>query len=1275
MFHAYPKRGALLASVVAVLALFATLFVAAPANAAGTGTVSGDVFLGQGFAVSAKAGEVVVTLAKVNGATLEPVVGVSATTNAGGGFTIGGLEEGQYAITFTYTGTGPYMVPWTPRERAQTGIFYWGSIPKLNLLGGRVSVDAANNYARAGEVRVTATSSESTFSTVTDADGRYNFGRVLPDNVGYQISFEYLGAGNYYPVWYYNQDAVGTPTSSGLQGWYGPDSPNVNVVIGGLGSRISGTLSASNGGPASAVTVNLYTDSYFNSTQYTFVRSTVTDSNGYYSFRGLPYWVNGLTVLWGQDPDDGIAAGAAPNGNVFTDGAKYDARSIPVISDVNGTVFQEALITTTLSATVEFTADLSDTGWGEVGVLVEWWNPSTSAWEGPYLFDTLYTSHPTTSVNELPPGRFRVTMQYSGEVPVSNPTGPSYELTLTEGQHVTLPFKLTTAGGTFVPQALVAPSVSGATTVGSVWTANPGTWTTGTSTSVFWLRCSQPQASTFTTVPSGCIAIPGATSTTYTATAADAGKYLTVQVAGSSQGIFTLAGAISTTPIQSALPVMTVAPSVSGAAPVGSTWTAQTGTWTAPTTPTFAIYWLRCSQAISATFTSVPAGCAAIPGATGSTYVSTAADVGKYLSVQVAANGGGGFTLAGALTAAATTAIIPVNTVAPSVSGAATAGSTWTANTGTWTGSPTFAIYWLRCSTPITSGFTTVPAGCSAITGATGPTYTSTGADAGKYLTVQVAGNGSGGFALAGALNSTAIQSTVPVNTVAPTVSGSSTVGSTWTANTGTWTGSPTFAIYWLRCSAPITSGFTTVPAGCSAIVGATGATYTSTAADGGKYLTVQVAGNGSGGFALAGALNSTVVQSTTPTNTVAPSVSGASSVGSTWTANTGTWTGSPTFAIYWLRCSVPITSGFTTVPAGCSAIPGATGATYTSTPADGGKYLTVQVAGNGASGFALAGALNSTAIVSTVPTNTVAPSVSGASAVGSTWTANTGTWTGSPTFAIYWLRCSAPITSGFTTVPAGCSAIPGATGPSYTATTADGGKYLTVQVAGNGASGFALAGALNSTAIVSTAPTNTVPPTVAGVGAIGSTWTATTGTWTGSPTIAVYWLRCSSPVTSTFTTVPSGCAVIPGATSTSYATTAADSGKYLTVQVAGNGSTGFALSGAISTAPMDSLTAAPTNTAAPTVSGASAVGSVWTATTGTWTGSPTIATYWLRCSAPITSGFTTVPAGCSAIPGATGTTYTSTAADIGKYLTVQVAGNGSAGFALAGALNSTATG
>jgi hypothetical protein len=181
--------------------------------------------------------------------------------------------------------------------------------------------------------------------------------------------------------------------------------------------------------------------------------------------------------------------------------------------------------------------------------------------------------------------------------------------------------------------------------------------------------------------------------------------------------------------------------------------------------------------------------------------------------------------------------------VKPTVSGNATVGSTWTLNTGTWSGSPTKIVQaWLRCTAPVTANVVAVPPGCVA-TGARGTTYVSTSYDAGKYITAQVAAINAAGTTNVVALTTVATTGPMaPAATVAPTVTGNAAIGSTWTLNTGTWSGSPTKIIQaWLRCTAPVTTNVVAVPAGCVA-TGAKGTTYISTSSDAGKYITAQVA-------------------------------------------------------------------------------------------------------------------------------------------------------------------------------------------------------------------------------------------------------------------------------------------------------------------------------------------------------------------------------------------------------------------------------------------------
>jgi hypothetical protein len=77
----------------------------------------------------------------------------------------------------------------------------------------------------------------------------------------------------------------------------------------------------------------------------------------------------------------------------------------------------------------------------------------------------------------------------------------------------------------------------------------------------------------------------------------------------------------------------------------------------------------------------------------------------------------------------------------------------------------------------------------------------------------------------------------------------------------------------------------------------------------------------------------------------------------------------------------------------------------------------------------------------------------------------------------------------------------------------------------------------------------------------------------------------------------------------------------------------------------------APTNGAAPYISGQPATNSPAYADPGSWSGTPTYAYQWNRCGS---NG-----ADCSAIPGATQATYTPGASDVGATLTVTVAAGG----------------
>jgi hypothetical protein len=82
-------------------------------------------------------------------------------------------------------------------------------------------------------------------------------------------------------------------------------------------------------------------------------------------------------------------------------------------------------------------------------------------------------------------------------------------------------------------------------------------------------------------------------------------------------------------------PRNTALPTIGGTLRVGRTVTATTGTWTGSQPMSFAYQWLRCSNPSLSS-------CAAIAGATSSSYVLTAADDRKRIRVAVTATNAGG---------------------------------------------------------------------------------------------------------------------------------------------------------------------------------------------------------------------------------------------------------------------------------------------------------------------------------------------------------------------------------------------------------------------------------------------------------------------------------------------------------------------------------------------------------------------------------------------------------------------------------------------------------
>jgi serine protease len=149
-----------------------------------------------------------------------------------------------------------------------------------------------------------------------------------------------------------------------------------------------------------------------------------------------------------------------------------------------------------------------------------------------------------------------------------------------------------------------------------------------------------------------------------------------------------------------------------------------------------------------------------------------------------------------------------------------------------------------------------------------------------------------------------------------PSITGTPTIDRVLTGDTGTWSAAATLTLRWLRDNQPI--------------VGATAATYRTTASDVGHDLAFEVTAAGSG--------HTTATVTSAPLRIkhgalrarTSPSVSGTRKAGHRLTGKTGTWTPAASLARQWVRDGLPIA--------------GATGSTYRVTKADRGHRVQLQV-------------------------------------------------------------------------------------------------------------------------------------------------------------------------------------------------------------------------------------------------------------------------------------------------------------------------------------------
>jgi hypothetical protein len=688
--------------------------------------------------------------------------------------------------------------------------------------------------------------------------------------------------------------------------------------------------------------------------------------------------------------------------------------------------------------------------------------------------------------------------------------GDSFEVSVTasnaEGSaSATSPETSITGGGVQPPVDVLAPTILGLTITGQTVSATMGVFTgTEPSYAYQWELCNSSGAS--------CGEISGATESSYTIPAGEVGDTLRVVVTASNAAGSASATSEASTQILGLAPVNEKAPSISGSAVAGQLLSAASGEWTGTEPILYGYEWERCNAS--------GGECKEIAGQILPLYAAGAEDVGHTLRVVVTASNVAGSTSADSEASAVVAGVAPSNAIAPLILGLTVTGQSVSATSGTWTGTEPigYAYQWELCNS---SG-----ASCGEISGATESSYTIAPGDTGDTLRVVVTASNVAGSVAKTSEASTQILGQPPVNTEAPSISGTATAGQLLTASAGKWSGTEPilYGYEWERCNA---SG-----GECKEIAGQILPLYSAGAEDVGHTLRVVITASNIAGSAKATTAPSAVVGGVVPSNAIAPLILGLTVTGQSVSATSGTWTGTEPigYAYQWELCNAKGEA--------CKELAGATKSSYTIPSGEVGETLRVVVTASNVAGSVPKTSEASTAILGLVPVNTEAPSISGTTTAGQILTAASGKWTGTEPilYGYEWERCNS---SG-----GECKEIAGQTLALYTATGEDVNHTLRVVVTASNVAGSEKATSAPSAGVAGVPPANVIAPLIVATPVSGIAAVATEGTWTGTEpiTYAFQWKHCNSK--------GEACTEISGATKDTFTASAGEVGKTLRVVV-----------------------------------------------------------------------------------------------------------------------------
>ncbi len=461
--------------------------------------------------------------------------------------------------------------------------------------------------------------------------------------------------------------------------------------------------------------------------------------------------------------------------------------------------------------------------------------------------------------------------------------------------------KTSSAGTILIGQFDRSPQISGDLKAGSVLSIGTSIWPDNATISVQWYR----------NWPTSISAIPGATSSTYKLTAADAGRNVWATIAISAPGFETVTsssvGGLITTQTVYVMPLGDSNPAlISGAKRVGSKISIQPGQWDAGTTTTITV--LAWDGSVAATGTC--------SGSTNCTWVGPQVDSeGKFTPTALDLNYSLTITVVGTFDGVAGSAItyMPIakglfdTTLLPKITGTTRSGSTLSVDFSGFDQSATVTYQW---------GWEIVSNNFGAVFGrqrdATGTSFFL--GRAGK-VALEVVISRPGFETLTYLYPYLTVSPPLLTKTPKPVIAGTGRVGSTMTVSTGTWDTGAVLTVAWYRDNVLIRSGTSIV--------------HILTSADLGKAITVKVTGTLTG-YESATVTSSPmqVVQGTMTATT--PTFTGAVKVGSIVTAKTGAWATGAVISYQWLLDG--------------KAIKGATGRTYKLLSTQKGKRISLTI-------------------------------------------------------------------------------------------------------------------------------------------------------------------------------------------------------------------------------------------------------------------------------------------------------------------------------------------